>query len=857
MEPVKLEWHLDVAASQRRTWAIFGDTDRFNRAARLGFEFEEEPLDDGTVRRTGMLRKFGLTIRWVEAVFDFQAPHGFYNVRRFLDGPVSRLEVSLAVTPTDAGSHVHYTVQLTPRNWLMIPVVHADARFTTGPLLDKTLRGAKDLAEGRDTAFDPPPPELDQQLLTRLLERTDPILPHVVGQELARTIASAPIAEQARIQPLALAERLDITPDQAVHGCLEAVRRGVLELTWDLMCPSCQGAKKSKTTLDLVDGEVHCPSCNIRFDPNFADAVEVVFQPSSDIRAVDVPLDCALAPSRTPHVLARERVEPGGDVAWSLEVVPGGYLLDSMPSRGGVVVRVYEGAHGSEATIDWTDSGPVPSVIELAPGPVRIFARSRRRDAVELTMRERWQPQHALTAGRLLAMEGVGDLLQPAAIAPGVRWAVQRGVVVAVEQSEGSSTKITGVHTKWEQMGMQLSYSGSSSIIAVWATVRQALEAVDRLAGDREIGVGIAVGPVTRIERQDATFPMGPSVDRALKVMRDVGTGNVGIDEAALGDPEVDEGLQNLGDRVRLRPVIDAGHTELRFASAVLRRKAEREAAALYAPTAPSQVGGRFRVQKLLGKGGQGMVYEVLDTATDETCVIKVLRPEVATDPVATQRFHNEARISASLDHPNIVAVRDWGQDGAGLWLAMEKLDGEELHDELDRRGTIDPERLRWIARQVLSALAAAHDAGVVHRDVKPENIFLIGDEMRPQVKVIDFGIAVEAGELDEAAESGMLIGTLGYVSPEQVQLESLDGRSDLYSFGIVLYRCLTGRLPFKASTPMGTVMMRLRSEASPVQQLAPMVVPPDLVTAVERSMVVDRDERFQTAAEMAAVLSD
>ncbi len=837
------------------TWKVFSDTDRFNRAAGLGFEFDEVPLADGGVERVGLLRKFGLNIRWVETAFDFESPHWFENERNFLDGPALRLITTLLVEPhADGGCRVSYTVQITPRNWATMPVVYADARLTTGPLLEKTLNAAKGLAEGKRVRFDPPPPGLSEQTLALLQTRADQTVPLAIGEALAQRIATAPDHDLSRIRPLRLAAELGVSDHDAIRGCLSAVGHGLLEMSWELLCPSCNGPKSAKAALDLEPAEVHCPSCNIRYDGNFPDSVDVVFKPASDVRPVDDQVDCVLSPQRTPHVLARQRLQSGQVASWQLDLDAGGYVLDTSPSKGGASLRVVEGCGLREVTVDWNVRGARPQVLEVEPGPVVLHLRNRRRDVAEASLKRRFRPPWCLTAGELLSIDGVADLLPPSAVAPGVDWKVMRGIVLAVEQRAGDADKLTPLLAGWT--GVRLSYSGDRSLITVWSDAAAAIAAAESLAGDRDLAVGCAVGALTRVRQGATAFPMGATVDQALKVMRGIGAGRVGIDTAALEDDEIDAALDALGRGVRIRSSGQVPWQELRFAAAVQRRRQAVAQARARAPKVPALLGGRYRLGNKLAEGGMGVVFAVTDEAQGAPTVVKLLKPEFATDSRYVQRFYNEARLSCELDHPNIVSVHDYGQDGEQLWIAMERLDGEELHDQLERQGHIEVKELRDIAAGVLSALDAAHTKGIVHRDLKPENIFLAVDARGELVvKVIDFGIAQQMSEDDELAEQGILVGTLGYVSPEQARLEALDGRSDLYSLGVMLYQCVSGQLPFHADDPMTLVMMRMDTTPAPVQQVAPQVVPRELAGVIERAMRVDPDERFAGAAEMERAL--
>lgn len=266
-------------------------------------------------------------------------------------------------------------------------------------------------------------------------------------------------------------------------------------------------------------------------------------------------------------------------------------------------------------------------------------------------------------------------------------------------------------------------------------------------------------------------------------------------------------------------------------------------------------IAGRYKVTSLLGKGGFGAVFAATHTMTSQDVVLKVMRPEFAADPTQVKRFMNEARISSGLMHPNTVRVFDFGQTDDGLlYLVMERLHGEELSDILKRDAPLDPGRAMHIAIGLLKSLSEAHAAGLVHRDLKPGNVFLVrvhGEE--EYVKLIDFGIAksVESGAEEDLTRTGMAIGTPKYMSPEQGRAEALDGRSDLYALGVLLFEMLSGRLPFTAASAMQMILKHMQEPPPDLRTLAPAGLPPELAHVVMKSLAKSPWERFRDADEM------
>ncbi len=241
-------------------------------------------------------------------------------------------------------------------------------------------------------------------------------------------------------------------------------------------------------------------------------------------------------------------------------------------------------------------------------------------------------------------------------------------------------------------------------------------------------------------------------------------------------------------------------------------------------------------------------VYEAMDTRLERTVAVKVMHPALAADAEFVARFIREARSAARLSHPNVVAVYDQGSDGEVVYLAMEYVDGATLRDLLRMRGRLAPSDALAIFEQVLGALGAAHKAGLVHRDVKPENVLLTEDG---RVKVADFGLAraITSSVSSHTATSGMIIGTVSYLAPEQVERSVADARSDVYAAGIMLYEMLTGQKPYTGATPMEVAFRHVHERVPAPSLLAPGIAR-DLDTLVLRATARNPDDRPHDATE-------
>ncbi|HYO79558.1 MAG TPA: serine/threonine-protein kinase, partial [Thermoanaerobaculia bacterium] len=272
-------------------------------------------------------------------------------------------------------------------------------------------------------------------------------------------------------------------------------------------------------------------------------------------------------------------------------------------------------------------------------------------------------------------------------------------------------------------------------------------------------------------------------------------------------------------------------------------------------PLAPDASLGPYRVVGLLGEGGMGAVYRAKDTRLGRDVAIKVLTNVTLSDRERLQRFEQEARATGMLNHPNLLTIYDIGRDDEGNpFLVSELLEGETLGSRLTR-GPLAARRAVDAALQMAHGLAAAHEKGIVHRDLKPDNIFLTRDG---RLKILDFGIAKLTGGGAEgpvfesaATEPGMVLGTVGYMSPEQVRGEPVDHRSDIFSLGTIVYEMLTGTRAFKRNSSIETLSAILKEDPADLTELLPNI-PPALERLVRRCLEKDRELRFQTARDLA-----
>jgi serine/threonine protein kinase len=264
-------------------------------------------------------------------------------------------------------------------------------------------------------------------------------------------------------------------------------------------------------------------------------------------------------------------------------------------------------------------------------------------------------------------------------------------------------------------------------------------------------------------------------------------------------------------------------------------------------------IADRFRLNRVIGRGGMGSVWHATHLGLDIPCAVKFIEGNYALQPEAQTRFEREAKAAAHLRSPHVVQILDHGVWQGVPYLAMELLEGEDLGQRLKRIERMHPKDMCVIVSQVARALTKAHQMGIVHRDLKPDNIFLVKDDDREIAKVLDFGIAKLTGAVEgSSTKTGAMLGTPYYMSPEQAQgTKTVDHRSDLWSMGVIVFRALTGALPFE-STAIGDLLMRIIVGPIPVPSLGAPWLPPAFDRWWTKAASRDASQRFQSARELA-----
>ena len=257
--------------------------------------------------------------------------------------------------------------------------------------------------------------------------------------------------------------------------------------------------------------------------------------------------------------------------------------------------------------------------------------------------------------------------------------------------------------------------------------------------------------------------------------------------------------------------------------------------------------GDRYEILELLGEGGMGRVYKAWDRDLEKVIALKTIRGEHASNPEVLKRFKQELLLARKITHKNVIRIHDMGEAGGVRFFTMEYIPGDSLKERIEKLGKIPAQQAVPMAKQILGALEEAHEQGVVHRDLKPQNIMIDQEGM---LHIMDFGIARSAQDTSGLTATGTIMGTPDYMSPEQVKGEKADGQADLFSFGVILYEMLTGTLPYQADTTAAKVMMRLSKKPTAPREIHEQI-PKYLESIVLKCLEVDRELRYRNAREV------
>jgi class 3 adenylate cyclase len=568
MREFHYRWEWKLRSSPAALWPVVADTNRFNRDAGVG-ALEERGVG-ANARRRLRLSVLGIGVEWEEEPFEWVEPHRFSVVRRYLGGPLATMRVAVELEPGErGGTHLHYDVWATPRNLAGRLGIPFQIGWLSKRSFEETVRRYDALAaEAAPVAQEEGRPRLAPGGRGRLEAARERLaaagVASDVAERLVRLIERGDELAVARLRPYALADAWGLSRRAVLEACLHATRAGLLELQWDLLCPLCRNARESAPTLEAVDSQVHCDTCNIDFSVDFDRSVEVTFRPTAAIRRVERSDYCVAGPQVTPHVAVQQLLQARERRGLHVALDPGSYRLRTLQGRGALELVVAEdGAREVVATA--TEAGWPGEQARLAPDASLDLQNGTEGEQLFVLERLAWR-EGAATAAEVTALQLFRDLFSSEALRPGEPIAV--GTLTVVFTDLRDSTKFYREVGDAPAFGSVMEHldvlrravgveegavvkAMGDAIMAVFVrpvgAVRAVLQAQQELASppaDKRpllLKAGIHVGPCIAITQNERLDYFGSTVNVAARLV-DLSSGNdVIVSEAVLEDPEVAE----------------------------------------------------------------------------------------------------------------------------------------------------------------------------------------------------------------------------------------------------------------------------------------------------------------------------
>lgn len=579
---VERVWEWRFAASPETLWPILADTARFNEAIGLPrYAIDEVPQPDGSVRRTGSVHRFGLTLSWEEGIPEWVAPRRFAHERRFASGPLRRAATEITIDPvSEPGGALHslvrYRLRVDTRSRALGVVLRLGRFKRFGRVLDRLFREAATFAiEGRDRGLWAPRTPLPAAARARVAARAAVVAKEGYGaaQRLAEHLIEAADADLERMRPRALARQWGAAPREVIETCLAAAREGLLVLRWDLICPRCHGAKAVATSLDELPQGAHCPSCNMPFDRDFSRNVEVTFDPAADIRPLGTGTYCLASPLATRHIKIQHRLAAGSTATIEAALADGDYRARTIEAGGAGDFHV---ADGALPEIVLGESEPV---LRSGPDPGRLYARNAGAQDRTLVIEDRGWASEALTAHEVTTMQAFRDLFSDAVLRPGDQVEIRRVALLftdikgstalynrvgdaraygwvrehfavlagAVRRHDGAVVKTIGD-------AVMAAFSNPADALAAALDIRDDIAAFNsRLAAPGDAGdvaiivkLGLHCGPCIAVTLNDRLDYFGGTVNLAARLEGESRGGDIVLSEAMVAEPGMAAELDRL-----------------------------------------------------------------------------------------------------------------------------------------------------------------------------------------------------------------------------------------------------------------------------------------------------------------------
>lgn len=542
-------WEWRLQSPPDALWPLVSDTNRTNHDA--GLPLVERVGGDGALQRV-KLTYLGIPVEWDEYPYEWVKPKYFSVLRKYHSGPVAEMLVNAELEPDEAGTRLTYSIRAIPRGFLGKILIPFKIGVQTRKSFEAVFRRFDALAAARKPPWEDREPETLAPGALERLEAAD-LGPH--KPKLARLLERGDPMSVARIRPYALADVWGVPRREALELCLRAVRGGVLDSRWDVLCPLCRGAKQTGRSLGEIRSAVHCDACNIDFTANFDRSVELSFRPNAAIRPLDLQEYCVGSPQRTPHIVAQQRVPENEDRAISMPVEPGRYRLRARDVQGFRHLRVEDGGAGElEIPVeDWPDDEPA-----VAPF-AKLRLRNRGPERIVALERTSWNDD-AATAADVTTLQVFRDLFANEALRPGEQLGVESLTILFTDlrnstqlyRKIGDAPAFGKVMSHFDVLKAAIAAEDGAlvktmgdAVMAVFRRPVSALcamfRALDGLStGDLVLKVGIHTGPCIAVTLNDRLDYFGSTVNIAARLEgRSEGGGEIVISDAVYRDPEV------------------------------------------------------------------------------------------------------------------------------------------------------------------------------------------------------------------------------------------------------------------------------------------------------------------------------
>lgn len=576
---LRFQWKIPVAAAPDRLWRYIADTNRINQYAGLPeFTFKYVPDADGGSRQIGETRYMGWHLVWDEHPFEWIEGQYYEIVREYHNGPVARLHTAVTLRPSDGGSIVEQTITCTPRWSIAVPAIYWEIGYVSRKRFKAAYRKIETYLQGHsDSAFLPVPRQpIPPGRIAVIRNRLQNAGGSAWLPKLIEAIETYPDEELDIMRPFVLADRWNADRREVLKLFLHASQAGLVDLSWDVVCPGCRGASERLQSLRRLRTEAHCPACNVRYSSNFAESVEVTFRPNPGIRRIDVARYCSGGPMNAPHIVAQQQISARKSKTLSLRLSPWKYNVRSLKLKDQTFLRIQQGATKSSATIRIRRPNLEPDTLDLSPDVSLTIENTDDRDIMVILERVAGN-ENAATAATVIAMSEFRSIFSEEVLNPDTPVSV--GAVTLMFTDLRASTSL------YERIGEARAYglvrrhfdllrdqiakcdgalvkTIGDSVMAAFIDPARAVEAAFEMLktidddnsrrGDPELNlkIGIHHGPCIAVNLNEILDYFGTTANIAARVQKECEGGDIVITEEVWEDPKVREVLARYSNRV-------------------------------------------------------------------------------------------------------------------------------------------------------------------------------------------------------------------------------------------------------------------------------------------------------------------